>query len=806
MEFKTDILPGGASAATQIEVLGDIFRLLTDGTEYAFRRTGHGHLEHVYYGARLDRPDAAAFEALAPKRTAQAGCTVAYDRGDPLYCLDTMCLEWSGIGKGDYRYSPAEIRMPGGDFVSDFVYESHEVIGGAVPPETLPGARASGECSSLLVRMRDSARDVRLTLVYTVHGAANVVSRRAVLENREDSPLVVRRLLSMSLDMPDSGFSLVSFDGDWAREARRHDRPLRPGAFMNESRTGASGNRHNPGFILREDGCGEEHGRAYGFNLVYSGNHLGLVELSSHGLVRVGLGISPHCLEWTLNAGERFETPEAVMAFSDGGLNGLSRSFHGFVNDNIVPESWRGRDRPVLYNSWEPCFFKFTQGRLLRLAGLAKGLGMELFVLDDGWFDGRDSDRAGLGDYAPDRRKFPRGLGRFADKIRARGLGFGIWVEPEMVSEDSGLYRAHPEWAVSGPGSTLGRNQLVLDLCNPEVRDYIVERVSRVIDETRAAYVKWDMNRHVSEFRSPHVRGQGEFFHRQVLGLYDVLRRIFGPRPGVLLETCSSGGNRFDLGMLCFSPQVWASDNTDPVERLKTQGGLSYLYPQSTMGAHVSDAPHQQTLRDTPLSTRYNVACFGCLGYEMDLRFLSRVQRREIREQIAFYKAHRKTFQYGAFERLDGRGAGRVAWLCRGEGGAIAGFFQTLADAGGGHDSLRIPGLDAGRTYRLGTRAQRLYVKRFGGLVKHILPVALDPDGLVLRVANRLYALADCVETYECRGDALAAGIQLNSQFMGSHYNDRTRLLGDYGSNLYVISQKREGLRAGFRSGPKAPF
>jgi len=780
-----------------ISVLDNIFRLQTTDTEYIFRRTKHGHLEHVYYGARLDSPD---IEALAPKRTAQAGSTVAYDREDPLYCLDTMCLEWSGIGKGDYRYSPAEIKMPDGSFVSDFVYESHAEKQGAVPPETLPSARpsANGECSSLLIELRDTARNVRLTLVYTVYETANVISRRAVIENHDASPLVIRRLLSMSVDMPNAGYSLVTFDGDWAREAHRHDRPLRYGVFMNESRTGASGNKHNPGFLLHENGGGESHGRAYGFNLVYSGNHLGFVELSGHDLVRVGLGISPHCFEWTLNVGERFETPEAVMTFSDAGLNGLSRNFHDFVNNNVIPEAWRCRDRPVLYNSWEPCFFKFTQGRLLRLAGLAKKLGMELFVLDDGWFEGRDNDRAGLGDYTPNRRKFRRGIGNFARKIRSKGLEFGIWFEPEMLNEDSNLFRRHPEWAASGQDGrepTLGRNQLVLDLCNPAVRDYIVEQVSGVIDETRATYVKWDMNRHISEFHSTHIQGQGEFFHRYILGLYDVLRRVFGPRPWVLLESCSSGGNRFDLGMLCFSPQVWTSDNTDPVERLKIQGGLSYLYPQSTMGAHVSDAPHQQTLRNTPLSTRYNVACFGCLGYEMDLRFLSPVEKREIREQIAFYKAHRKTFQYGSFERLDYHKANKVVWMCRGEGGTIVGFFQTLADVGEGPDILRIPGLESDRVYRLGTRAQRLYIKRFGGLVKHILPLALNPDGFILRTANRWHALTDCVETYDCRGSTLAAGVLLNSQFMGSHYNERTRLLGDYGSNLYTIDNWAKGVK-----------
>ncbi|MCL2030987.1 MAG: alpha-galactosidase [Oscillospiraceae bacterium] len=776
-----------------VTVNDGLFRLATDSTEYIFRLTKHGHLEHIYYGARLAGPDGRDAEALALKRTAQIGCTVAYDRDDPLYVLDTMCLEWSGIGRGDYRLSPAEIKMPDGGFVTDFVYEGHDVTGGAMPMETLPAARgAEGEgTASLSVRLRDKACDVGLTLIYTVYEAADVITRRAVLVNREAEPLVIRRLLSLSLDMPDMGYTLVTFDGDWAKEAHRHDRPLQYGVFVNESRTGASGNKHNPGFLLLEDGASEDRGRVYGFNLVYSGNHFGFAERNSHELVRVGIGLSPHCFEWTLGTGETFETPEAVMTFSGGGTNGLSRNFHRFVNRHVIPEAWRDRDRPVLYNSWEPLFFKYTQRKLMRLARMAKKLGMELFVLDDGWFGKRGDDTAGLGDYAANRRKFPRGLAHFARKVRAAGLEFGLWFEPEMVNEDSDLYRAHPEYAVRQPGRepVRGRNQLVLDLCHPAVRDYIVDSVGRVLDETGASYVKWDMNRHIGELWSEHIPSQGEFFHRYILGLYEVLRRIFGPRPHILLESCASGGNRFDLGMLCFSPQIWASDNTDPIVRLEIQGGLSHLYPPSVMGAHVSDAPHQQTLRETPISTRFNAACFGCLGYELDLRFLTPVERREIQEQTAFYKAHRRTFQYGSFERLAAVKANKRVWLCRDPDTdrAFLGFFQTMAGVSEGPDALRVPGLDAERLYRVSARPQKLYIKRFGGLVKHIMPVTLDPGGLILRAAGRRYALNDCAETRTCRGAALAAGLLLGNQFMGSHYNDKTRLLGDYGSNLYQI-------------------
>ena len=775
---------------------GNIFRLQTNSTEYIFRITKHGHLEHIHYGALLNNNYALTaddIEALSLKRTAMPGSsTIAYDREDSAYCLDTMCFEWSGTGKGDFRLPPSEIVMPDKSYVSDFIYESHIIKEGAIPLKELPSAFGKeNECSSLEVRMRDKNCGVFLVLIYTIYEKANCITRRAVLFNN-DKTVILRRFLSMSVDMPNMGYSLITFDGDWAREAHRNDRKLQYGIFVNESRTGASSNKHNPGFLLCEEGADESHGRVYGFNLVYSGNHFGFAELSSHDLVRVGIGISPHCFEWVLNKGESFETPEAVMTFSEKGFNGLSCNFHSFVNNHIISESWRGKERPVLYNCWEPCFFKFNQRKLVNLARISKKLGMELFVLDDGWFEGRDSDRAGLGDYAHNKRKFPRGLRSFARKVRKLGLDFGIWFEPEMVNEDSNLFRKHPDWAVRLPGSKplLGRNQLVLDLCNPQVKDYIVDSVGRVLDITGASYVKWDMNRHISEFFSPYITCQGEFYHRYILGLYDILRRIFTSRPHILLESCSSGGNRFDLGMLCFSPQIWASDNTDPVTRLDIQGGLSYLYPQSAMGAHVSDAPHQQTLRDTQLSNRYNAAVFGCLGYELDLRFLSRVEKREIKEQIEFYKAHRKTLQYGTFQRFpvpSSRMKNKMTWLCKGKEEVIAGFFQTQSVSGTEPDCLRIPGLESGKKFIVTTRAQRLFIKRFGGLVKHLLPLPLNPDGFILRIANRIYALFDCIENYECSGSALAAGIMLNNQFMGGYYNNKIRLLGDYGSSLYVI-------------------
>lgn len=770
---------------------GKIFRLSTAHTSYQFRITDHGHPEHVYYGpAVLEQP----LEGFLVKRTAVIGSSIVYDEEDELYCLDHMALEWSGNGRGDYRFSPIEARMPDGSFVQDFVYVSHEIRPGCAAMETLPGAYGDEqECETLALHLKDTCLAVYLDLYYTVFYETDVIARRAVIRNEEKEKLSLRRMASCMLDLPDRNFVLLTLDGGWSREAHVHSQPLKCGMSVNFSSTGASSNRHNPGFLLREERAGEDSGYVYGFNLVYSGNHMEAVELAADRLARVVLGISPHCFEWNLGQGESFETPEAVMTFSSRGMNGMSGQFHRFVNRHIVRGDFQGKERPVLFNNWEAHFFDFTSKKLLQLASMAKRLGAELFVLDDGWFGERDSDRAGLGDYTVNRRKLPQGIRGFADKIRGMGMDFGLWFEPEMVNEDSELYRAHPEYAVRIPGRrpVKGRHQLVLDLCNPQVRDYLVEQVGRVVDEAGVAYVKWDMNRHIAEGYSPCLSNQGEFYHRYILGLYEVLDRIFRSRPHILVESCSSGGNRFDLGMLCYSQQIWASDDTDPMERLRIQGGLSLFYPLSAMGAHVSMAPHQQTLRNTPLSTRFAVSAFGCLGYELDLKYLSPKEKEEIKEQITFYKKYRKLFQYGEFSRIPQDKDNKVSWQCvdSERQTAICGLFQTMAGALEGYDRLSVKGLKPEAGYLLRTREQNLYIKRFGGLMKHVLPVELNPEGVILRTANRHYTLKDCVEEYEMTGAALADGALLNNQFMGSYYNSSTRLLGDYGSNLYVVEE-----------------
>ena len=744
--------------------------LLTGGSyAYAFRLTPWGHPEHLRFGDVVRTEDAAA---MAVKPAPGWGSSVLYRDNT---CLDVLPLEWSGAGRGDYRESPMELLVDGAAVPGEFLYHSHEIVEGTVATESgLPQA-FDGE-NTLTVELRHPMGLI-LKLYYTVFNEALV--RRAKLINESGKTVTVTKFMSFCLDLPGQ-YNMTSFHGGWNAEMRKFTQDVSGSRVVNESTTGFSSNQHQPGFLLSEPGAGEDSGRVFGFNLIWSGNHYASAQRSFQGLTRVmqGIGIADFLRE--IPSGDRFETPEAVMVWSDRGFNGASACFHDFVNRHIIPKTWQFRQRPVLYNSWEGCYFDFTHSRLVDLAKRAAKLGCELFVLDDGWFGARNHDRAGLGDYHVNTKKLPKGLAGLADAVNGLGMEFGLWFEPECVNVDSELYRAHPDWAlVDDLEPVFGRNQLHLDLTKPEVRDYIVESVSKILDSANISYVKWDMNRHSIAL--------GARSYDYILGLYDVLGRIFRPRPQILLESCSSGGNRFDLGMLCFSPQIWSSDDTDPIERLSIQEGLSYLYPQSTFGAHVSAAPHSMTLRNTPLTTRGNVAFFGCLGYELDLKYLVPTEEKEVVAQIAFYKQHRQVFQFGAFHRLWAPEG--VAWQVSDGETVLAGLFHRLNHAAPGYEQLRLTGLDREQVYRLVSREQLLRVGQFGGLVKHIVPVSLNPNGMVLRTADRLYPMKDGVEEMTASGSAIMSGVMLHLRFTGAGYEPDDRNQGDFCSNVYVVTK-----------------
>ena len=748
-----------------IECKNGLFHLKNDNLSYLFRVTRYGLLEQLHFGAPVDTGDA---EALACRPGLGWGRSLLLNDADSASCPDVIPLAWSGSGRGDFRESPLE--MDGTS--TNFSYVNHRILTEAPAMEcTLPQSHGAREVLEITLEQKNA----RLYLYFSLFDTA--ITRRTVLENLGEAPVELHKLMSFSMDLPGS-YEMTTFNGGaMAEMTRRVTAPIGMNRVVNEAVVGFSSNRHNPGFLLSEPGANEVSGRVYGFNLIYSGNHYGSAQQSLQGLTRVMQGISPNNFCKRLLPGEKFETPEAVLCHSDAGFGGLSHNMHRFVMDHIIPEYWKDRERPVLYNSWEGCLFDFNQKRLLDLARRAKHLGCELFVLDDGWFGKRNNDLAGLGDYNVNLKKLPEGLNGLADRIHKLGMDFGLWFEPECVNEDSDLYRAHPDWAMTDEFPTItGRHQLLLDLTKPEVRDYIVENVTRILDSTSISYVKWDMNRHSV--------AQGAKAHEFILGLYDVLRRIFGPRPEILLESCSSGGCRFDLGMLCFSPQVWCSDNTDPISRLDIQGNLSYLYPQSTFGTHVSAAPHAQTLRNTPLTTRGNVSCFGCLGYELDLKHLLPIEVEEIRAQIAFYKDYRRLFQFGRFHRLTN------GWQVTLDGVTAAGVFYKMVPPVPGYEQLRLRDMDPGKRYHLRTRAQKIRVGQFACLLKHVAPVDVNPNGPVINTVDKFYAMKDGVEGHHTSGAALNSGIMLLPLFRGTGYDENQRTQGDFGSNLYIIEEE----------------
>ena len=741
----------------------NVYHLRTDRYSCLLRVNNWGLVEQLHFGSPVRTEDA---ESFACRPGLGWGESILLDAKETASCPDVMALAWSGSGRGDYRESPLEL----GGVSTNFRFAGAQVLEGCPAIESgLPQAHGGEETLEITLEQPGA----KLTLYFTPYPTALV--RRTVLENTGDAPIALGKLMSFSMDLPGE-YTMATFNGGWIAEMRRQNNTVGAAKVVNESLTGSSSNRHNPGFLLYEPDATETEGRVYGFNLVYSGNHYASAQQSQQGLTRVMQGINPSNFLRTLAPGEKFETPEGVLAVSDHGFGGLSENMHTFVTDHIVPRYWANRPRPVLYNSWEGCLFDFTQHRLLDLADRAKKLGCELFVLDDGWFGQRNHDRAGLGDYNVNTKKLPEGITGLARKINDRGLEFGLWFEPESVNPDSDLYRAHPDWALTDSfPDVLGRNQLLLDLTKAEVRDYIVENVIRILDTAAISYVKWDMNRHSIAL--------GARAHDYILGLYDVLRRIFSPRPQILLESCSSGGNRFDLGMLCFGPQVWCSDDTDPIERLTIQGNLSYLYPQSTFGAHVSATPHAQTLRVTPLATRGNVSYFGCLGYELDLKHLINVEIKQVQAQTAFYKQYREVFQFGTFRRW------KNTWQVSDGKTTIAGVFHGLQSAAPGYDRLRVFGLENDKVYTVQSQAQAIRVGQFGNLLKHVAPVSIDPNGVILRTVDRHYTLPDGKELYTVSGAALQSGITLMPRFRGTGYDKRQHTHADFGSDVYVIRE-----------------
>lgn len=768
-----------------IQIKDGIYSLETQNCGYYIAQRGD-LAETLHFGKKV-HPNRAA---MAERMSVGYGSDVAYQAKSGVDSLGHLCLELTPTNKGDFRQTGLDIQLGNGSSVIEFQLAGHKIHEGSLPPAAMPGAYGAGETLELIF---DSPQGVTVRQFYGIYPDSDGFTRRLEIENRSGGSIILHRCMSYQLDLPETNWNLTTFTGAWARE--RHETTVHAATGIHRfgSRTGISSHYCNPFFLVSEPSATEHHGRVYGFNLIYSGSHQGQVETSPFSKTRIQAGIQSDGFGWTLADKEVFQTPEAVLSFSDEGKNGLSQHMHRFVQNHISRGIWAHKERPVLLNNWEATYFNFKESTLLSLARRAKKLGMELFVLDDGWFGNRDSDTCALGDYSINQKKLPHGLEGLAAKINAIGLDFGLWVEPEMVSPDSDLYRAHPDWAVQSPGVTpsLSRNQLVLDLCRKEVQDYIIENVNRILSCAPIRYIKWDMNRPLTDCYSPALAEQGRFHHAWTLGLYRILKEITAANPEVLFEGCASGGNRFDLGVLSYMNQIWTSDDTDCYERMKIQTGTSYGYPLSVMGCHVSAAPNHQTTRSSPIEARFDVAAFGLLGYELDLNTLAPAEEKAIEKQVAYYKLYRKLFQFGTFYRIKSPfHEEKCCWMVVSENKNEAMVLDAIGRMTPNCEAspLRLKGLDPNICYEITVRSEALDLREFGSLINHVLPFKVNAQGLMMHVVSDHYMLPTEADHYTAWGDCLMeAGLRPKQSFTGTGYTQDVRMMPDYSARIYHL-------------------
>lgn len=630
-----------------------VFTLHTRNTTYQMKADANRVLLHTYYGPRLRGGDLSRLIQYADRGFSPNPSEAGDDR---TYSLDTLPQEYSTCGVGDFRLPSIEFERSDGSRLADLRYVGCELKRGKYALPGLPAFWGGDEWETLVVFLEDAAAQMSVELYYGVVEEHDLITRAVRVVNQGAETVRLCRCASLCLDFQRGDMDFITFNGCHAQERNLDRAPLRPGVQSVESVRGTSSHHHNPFVILCERDAGEDHGVCYGAMLVYSGNFLAAAERTQLENNRLLLGLNPYHFCYTLEPGASFTAPEAALVCSPSGFGQMSRQLHRAIRENLIHDPYQGGRRPVLINNWEATEFHFDGSKLVSIAQAAAPLGIELFVMDDGWFGVRDSDRSGLGDWSVNEKKLPGGLEALVPRIKELGMSFGIWIEPEMVSEDSALYRAHPDWALGAPQRPFarGRSQLVLDFSRKEVRDHVYGAIRQVLGSADIAYVKWDMNRSLTDVWSAALPAgrQGELFHRFVLGVYDILERMRRDFPHILIEGCCGGGGRFDAGMLYYTPQIWCSDNTDAIDRLRIQYGTSFGYPISAMGAHVSAVPNQQTGRSVPMETRGVVAMAGTFGYEMDLNHTTQEEKETIKKQVAFFKEHYDLIQRGDYYRL----------------------------------------------------------------------------------------------------------------------------------------------------------
>ena len=681
------------------------FNLSTSKTSYVLKVLDSNHVAHVYWGKKIK-----AKNLDYVLRSKNWGSFLTNTDNIDDFMLEMTPQEYPGYGSTDLRTPAVELQFSDGTSATDFRYESHNIYAGKNKLNNLPATYVEDENEAMTLELTlvDSLKNVKLILSYSVFEEFDAITRSVKIINESNEDVNINRVLSANVDFRDSDYELLQLSGAWARERHIIRKEIRSGSQSIESRRGSSSHAQNPFMALVRKDTTEQHGEVYGFSLIYSGNFLANVEVDMYENARAQIDINPFDFTWLLKSKEEFTAPEAVLVYSNEGLTGMSHIYNCLYGKRLCKGKYRDEVRPILINNWEATYFDFNETKIKEIAREATNLGMELFVLDDGWFGKRDDDNSSLGDWFVNEEKLKGGLNKLATEINEMGLQFGLWFEPEMVSPISELYKEHPDWCIHIPGRNRSeaRRQLILDYSREDVCNYIIEKISEVLSSAPISYVKWDMNRNMSEIGSAKLPAnrQREVAHRYILGLYKVLEEITTRFPDVLFESCSGGGGRFDPGMLYYMPQTWTSDNTDAIERLKIQFGTSMVYPNASIGCHVSAVPNHQVDRITPIETRGVVAMSGNFGYELDITKLPESEKEIIKEQVKLYKEIRETIQFGKCYRLSSPFENNdIAWMfiskdCE---EIIVSFVRTLAKPNSKFISLKLVGLDESSKYEI---------------------------------------------------------------------------------------------------------
>ncbi len=676
------------------------FHLFNDNISYIFKVLENGHLCNLYYGRKLNHKE--DFKNLYFE--SDLGATSYIDENSKI-SFEYIKEEYSTFGCTNYTEGSYEIVQSNGSYITDFKYKNHNIFNGkkAIYNGNLPSTFSNNDAKTLEVILYDDVVKCELILSYSIFENKNIIARNVTIKNYGEK-IQVTRLMSSTVDFSGDDFELLQLPGAWIRERNIEKTKLTKGKHCIYSLRGCSSPQQNPFFVLGKGEIKEHFGEVYGFNFIYSGNFLAEIDVNHYSNTRVNIGIHPFKFELQLKKGDVFETPEVILSYSNKGLNGLSQTNHKFIKENLMKNYNKFLLPPIVINNWEATYFNFNEEKLLQLAKKAKQIGIETFVLDDGWFGNRNDDTSSLGDWYVNKKKLPNGISGLCKKVNDIGLKFGLWIEPEMVNKNSELYEKNPNWIINTPNrkASHGRNQYVLDFANDDVVKYIYEKISKILSSCNIEYVKWDMNRHITEGYSSSLINQGLFYHKYILGVYKLMKKLTEEFPNTMFENCSSGGGRFDLGMLYYSPQIWTSDNTDPIDRLNIQEGTSLAYPLRSISNHVSVAPNHQTLRNTPISTRANVAYFGCFGYELDLTKSSDSELKIFEAQINFYKKYRKLIIEGDFYRVTESGSkNNYCWqiVSQDKRESFVGAYQIKSETNVLRKVVKLVGLDANRQY-----------------------------------------------------------------------------------------------------------